>query len=286
MTFGDFERILHKALANHHAASEKKAIYQLVVEHFTGIPYSKQRILMAQHVPADMQGQFLQTAEKLSEGMPVQYALGEAWFMERTFLVSPAVLIPRPETEELVHWVVDTAKEDKFFNPEIIDIGTGSGCIAISIAKLLPAAKVTAIDISNDALLMAKENAKKLEAAIAFKHLNFLEPQAQASLGMFDYIVSNPPYIPALEMEKMESHVTEWEPAVALFTPNQNPQLFYEQIILFSKKHLKPAGIIFMEGHQDYLPDTEKLFRKSGYKTKLKKDIHGNLRMLMARLRT
>jgi release factor glutamine methyltransferase len=286
MTFGDFEKFLRETLGTRITEGEKKAIYHMVIEYFTGIPRTGQRKMIAENLPEDICTQLKESAEKLRYGMPVQYVLGEAWFLNRKFAVGPAVLIPRPETEELVLWLVEKVKECNWEAPFIIDIGTGSGCIAVSVAIMLSESKVTAIDISKEALLMAVENAKRLEANLTFKQLNFLDEQQRATLGTFDMIVSNPPYIPTSESVMMESHVTAWEPSVALFTPNHHPQIFYEQIIDFSREHLSPDGFIFLEGHQDYLPETEKLFTNAGFETEIKKDIHGNLRMLMARFKS
>ena len=162
------------------------------------------------------------TLQELLLHKPVQYVLGEAWFYRMKLKVNEHVLIPRPETEELVEQLIKDRKS-KLTDPAILDIGTGSGCIPIAIKKNLPASKLTAIDVSKDALALAKENAALHNAHIIFKELDFLDESTWNSLPAFDIIISNPPYIPINEKEKLSKNVTDFEPHLALFVPNKSP---------------------------------------------------------------
>ena len=171
---------------------------------------------------------------------PVQYVTREAWFYNMKLKVDEHVLIPRPETEELVKLVLDAAKDAEVLNPSILDIGTGSGCIAIAVKKNLPAASITAIDVSESALAIAKDNAAVQQTEIKFLKINFLEESQWASLPVFDVLISNPPYIPMDEKEKMDKNVTSFEPHQALFVPDRSPLLFYEKI---AHEHSKYATV-------------------------------------------
>jgi release factor glutamine methyltransferase len=282
MTFGEIEKVLIQFLPSYYSEGESKAILHLIVEHFTGVQRSRQRKLWQENIPADTELKILDAIVKLGTGMPVQYVLGEAWFLGQKFTVDNSVLIPRPETEELVFWAVEAIQQTGIANPSLIDIGTGSGCIAVSIAKMLPNAKVTAIDISEDALNITMTNAKQLGAAINCIPIDFLDEKEWSALGHYDLIVSNPPYIPMLERDNMEAHVADWEPSVALFTPDNDPQIFYKKIIQFSKSNGNIGAQIFLEGHQDYLSETKQIFEEAGFLTELKKDINNNKRMLKA----
>lgn len=228
------------------------------------------------------------TAEKLIQDTlaellghkPVQYILGEAWFYGLKFKVNNQVLIPRPETEELVEQLI-TDRKSKLTDPAILDIGTGSGCIPVSIKKHLPASKVTTIDISENALALAKENAAAHNAYINFLSLDFLNEQSWSGLPVFDVIISNPPYIPLTEKEKLAKNVTDFEPHLALFVPDGNPLLFYEKIAEFGKDHLKPNGKIYLETHEDLAGKSAALFRHHYQTVIIKRDMYGKERMLL-----
>ena len=218
--------------------------------------------------------------KRLLAHTPVQYVTGNAWFLKKTFTVSPAVLIPRPETEELVLEVIHAS--GKKSKPSVIDIGTGSGCIAISIKTLLPASAVTAVDISGEALEIAKQNAVSNNAEVNFQQQDFLDPFKWDSMGKYDVIVSNPPYIPVDEKEKLEKNVADHEPGLALFTPAGQPLIFYEKIALFGKEHLKAAGKVLVEVHEDRANDVAGIFNKLGYDTSTKKDMFEKERIVIA----
>jgi release factor glutamine methyltransferase len=231
------------------------------------------------------------TSEQLNKALvqvlehkPIQYILGEGWFYNMKLKVNENVLIPRPETEELVEWIVTTATHQA---PavSILDIGTGSGCISIALKKHLHAATITAIDISKGALDVANENALTQKAHVQFLEFNFLDESKWKELPPFDMIVSNPPYIPIKEKEGLDKNVTNYEPHTALFVPDNEPLLFYKKIADFGKEHLNYNGKIFVEVHVDYAEQTVTVFKERNYNyVDLKKDMYGRDRMIMARL--
>ncbi len=223
---------------------------------------------------------------------PVQQVLGETWFFKMKFKVNENVLIPRPETEELVDLVIQDVREKiKIQNPksddqpeilQILEIGSGSGCIPIALKKNLPAAEVTSIDISADALLIAKENAIINNVSVNFLHCDFLNEDSWRHLPSFDIIVSNPPYIPLDEKEKLDKNVVDFEPHLALFVPTNSPLLFYIKIADFGQNHLKEGGKIFAETHEDYASDCIELFTAGYINTEIKKDLQGKNRFIVS----
>lgn len=215
---------------------------------------------------------------------PIQYVTGEAWFFNLKLSVNEHVLIPRPETEELVQLVLDSPIAHSNPSPAILDIGTGSGCIALAIKHNLPEAAVTAIDVSKEALYIAAINAAIYEATIQFKNIDFLAETLWADLPMFDIIISNPPYIPVKQKENLDTNVTAYEPHQALFVPDNAPLLFYEKIAAFGIKHLNPNGQLFMETHEDFAKETAALFTESYTNVIIKKDLFGKERMVVATL--
>lgn len=212
--------------------------------------------------------------------IPVQYVLGKTNFFGLDFEVNPAVLIPRPETEELVDWIIESQKENsKDQNLRIIDIGTGSGCIAISLAKNIPNAQVTALDVSVDALATAHKNAQNNKVTVVFKNQNILEITDLQE--QFDVIVSNPPYVRDLEKIEIKKNVLDYEPHLALFVENDNALIFYKKIAELAQKNLKPNGFLFFEINQYLGREMIGMLEEMGFKNIiLKKDIYGNDRMI------
>lgn len=211
---------------------------------------------------------------RLKHGEPVQYVIGHTTFCDLTFNVRKGCLIPRPETEELCHWI---ARE---YNKKIdvLDIGTGSGCIAISLKKLLPNARITAWDISSEAIDIAKENASLNNATVLFTQQDALNPPNDSK--KWDVIVSNPPYICRKEASHMESNVLDYEPDCALFIPDDKPLLFYQSIIRYAQNALKPGGSLFFEINPIYADDIMNLYSKHGFiDITLRKDFEGRTRM-------
>jgi release factor glutamine methyltransferase len=224
---------------------------------------------------------------RLLKHEPMQYILGNAWFYGNKFIVTPDTLIPRSETEELVELILNTVANDKVFdnsNPKIIDIGTGSGCIAISLKLNLPHADVWALDKSSAALAIAKQNVKELNAQIQFIGDDILYINQAETAQFFDIIVSNPPYILENEQENMHENVLAFEPHQALFVANNKPLLFYEAIANYALKYLKPNGYLFFEINQQFGNQTVNMLQEKGFlDIKLFQDINGNDRMVMAR---
>lgn len=210
---------------------------------------------------------------------PIQYIIEEAWFYDTPFYVNKHTLIPRPETEELVDFIIKENKSKK--NLSIVDIGTGTGCIPITLKRKIPDATIWAIDISTKALHIAKMNAATYHTDINFLAMDFLAVKND-SFPLLDIIVSNPPYIPQSEEQLMDATVTKHEPHTALFVPDNNPLVFYEQIKNFAKSQLKNEGIVYVETHYQYALNVAAIFSAAAFETTIIKDITGNNRFVKA----
>lgn len=220
---------------------------------------------------------------RLEQGEPVQYVIGTAQFCNLTFRVTPDTLIPRPETEELVGWVASLLPSEAPCS--VLDVGTGTGCIAISLAKQFPRAQVTAWDISEGALVVAQQNAETNGVTVDFRRMDVLEVvnESAASTPSSDvlYIVSNPPYICERERAEMEAHVLDYEPASALFVPDTDPLLFYRALARLGQQ--LNAAAVLVEINQAYGQETVRMFQSSGYSNvELRRDIYGKDRMIKA----
>jgi len=232
----------------------------------------------------EMDNIFFQDAlKRLKEETPIQYIIGETEFYGLPFKVNPDVLIPRPETEELVAWILKEAKQKKEI--KILDIGTGSGCIAISLARHLPHATVYAIDISKEALKVAAQNAILNKVQVHFIEKDILTKinpsKRDLEFEKFDIIVSNPPYIRDLEKHEIQNNVLQNEPNIALFVKDENPLLFYDRISDFAKEHLNLNGLLYFEINQYLGKENLALLENKGFKNiELRKDIFGNDRMI------
>jgi release factor glutamine methyltransferase len=218
--------------------------------------------------------------EQLKKEIPIQYILGVTHFYGLEFEVNSAVLIPRPETEELVDWIVQKSKiKNQKSKIKILDIGTGSGCIAISLAKNLPNAEVFALDVSEQALATAKKNAELNQVTIQFLHQSILETEDLAQ--EFDLIVSNPPYVRELEKQEIKKNVLDNEPHLALFVEDNDALIFYRKIAQLAQKNLNSEGQLYFEINQYLGQEMLDLLRKMGFKNcELRKDIYGNDRMI------
>ena len=222
---------------------------------------------------------------ELLQHRPVQYVLNEAWFYKMKFFVNDDVLIPRPETEELVEWIVNDFEESNLNSRKrlrILDIGSGSGCISIALKKELPKADIMAIDISEKALEVAQKNARELNASVDFLQIDFLDENKWNALFQYDIIVCNPPYIPLKEKANLGRNVIDFEPAVALFVEDDNSYIFYQKIAQFSKNHLNVTGRIYLEVHELQAEDIKGILENEDFTATIKKDIYGKNRMVKA----
>jgi len=281
MTTGEIYNDFRNKLKTIYDDREAENICDWVFENVTGLKKWKRRENQNNKL-ADTDSVKIKThLGELLKHKPVQYVLQEAWFYKRKFFVNENVLIPRPETEELVEWIVSDFKKEKYSKPiNIIDIGTGSGCIPVSLKKELPETSITAIDVSDKALSVAKINAEELDATIDFFKVDFLNENEWEMLSRYDIIVSNPPYIPLNEKEILAKNVTEFEPAIALFVENNDPFIFYKKIAGFAKSHLKQSGEIYVEVHEEYAKEAGSIFESSGFLVEIKNDIYGKQRMI------
>ncbi len=225
---------------------------------------------------------FDKVKQRLEKQEPIQYILGQSDFYGMSFKVSPDVLIPRPETEELVDWIIkDQSKKTSL---TILDIGTGSGCIAVSLAKKLPKSRVYAIDVSEQALEIAKENAKNNKVEVIFIKEDILK--VESLFQKFDIIVSNPPYVREIEKQEMKPNVLHNEPSLALFVSDKNPLLFYEKIAILANEKLNNDGMLYFEINQYLSFETKKRIEEIGFiSVEVREDIYGNKRMIRACVR-
>lgn len=279
MTTAQFENEFKTKLKNIYDDREANNIADWVFENVTGLKKLQRR--HDQNALSNTQKiQIENYLEELLESKPVQYVLKEAWFYKRKFFVNEDTLIPRPETEELVGWVIHDLKETQKNKIQIIDIGTGSGCIPVSLKLELPDAAVDAVDISEKAILVAQKNANVLKTSINFLQLNFLQNKKWLSLGKYEVIISNPPYIPIREKKILSKNVVDFEPGIALFVENNDPFIFYKKIVEFAQQHLTNDGKIYVEIHEEYASDVKNIFENAGFTATSKKDIYGKERML------
>jgi len=268
-------RQLWQRLVPVYGEGEAQAIARLIYEVRYGLTLSDLLMGRDSSVPQD---ELEQIAIRLEQQEPVQYILGQADFCGRAFVVNEHVLIPRPETAELCQWIVPSKK--------ILDIGTGSGCIAITLAAEMPEAEVTAWDISEEALKVAEENAKRTDVHVKFEQVDILHlPSSILHLtSAFDLIVSNPPYICNKERETMETNVLEHEPHTALFVPDDNPLLFYRAIAQYGQTALKEGGWLYFEINPLYAEPLQDMFSKMSYHDiEIKEDQYGKQRMIRAK---
>ena len=267
---------LIQTLTPMHGAQEARAIVYALLEDVFGLRRTDVLLGKFEALSEAEKLHFARCAKRLSEGEPLQYVVGTAPFGDLRFEVTPATLIPRPETLELVEWVV--AEEKKRPSLRLVDIGTGSGCIAISLAKLLHQAKVSAWDISAEALAVARRNAEQNGVAVDFKQVDVLNITEAET---YDCIVSNPPYICEDEKAEMTDSVLLHEPHTALFVPNNDPLRFYRAIAELGVRNLSPGGTLYFEINRAYGAETCDLLRELGFQSvELRKDFYGNDRMV------
>ena len=277
MLIQEFKHHFFLELSNDYPETEIQSFFNILIEF--KLHLSRIQLALEHNFELDRDDlDFLENALlKLKNQIPVQYIVGETAFCGLLFKVDKNVLIPRPETEELVEWIFQNHKKNESI--KILDIGTGSGCIAISLAKNLPNAEVFALDVSAEALDVAKKNASMNAVKVDFIQADILTIEKLPDT--FDVIVSNPPYVRESEKDLMQQNVLSNEPHIALFVENENPLLFYDKIAELAKNHLTENGVLYFEINQYLGMETVDLLKTKGFKNiELKKDIYGVDRMV------
>lgn len=259
--------------------NEIDAIYALVIQHVLGLSRAD-RVLYASESPeAAKESELLRILERLKKDEPIQYILGKSEFYGLDLAVNSSVLIPRSETEELVRWVLDSAENKA---PRILDLGTGSGCIALALKKELPQAVVFGVDKSPEALKLAGQNARMLDLDVEFELFDILQDDLKGN-GSFDIMVSNPPYVRFSERELMKANVLKYEPEMALFVTDADPLVFYKRIADLGRDYLSKGGLLFFEINEEYGQEVLKMLAGKGYMdTQLRRDLNGRDRMIKA----
>ena len=268
---------IEEGLANIYSDGEIKALTRIIATELLGVSQMAYFLKDNITLTAEQEALLDNAIERLKKQEPIQYILGYCDFCGLRFKVTPATLIPRPETSELVEWIASEATGSE----SILDIGTGSGCIAISLAHRVPQSTVTAWDISHEAIAVATENSKANGLAVTFGQVDILAYEPTGEL--FDIIVSNPPYIKENEKGSMHANVLDWEPHTALFVPDNDPLLFYRTIAEKSLTLLKPGGRLFFEINRAHGKETKEMLAALGYTDiELRKDFAENDRMIRA----
>ncbi len=282
MKIRDYRTGFISALSSLYDEKEAENFFYLTLEDFRNLKRVDLALNPEVVVPEDEIPQWDFVLEQLKKEIPIQYILGKAHFCGMEFEVNDHVLIPRPETEELVEWIISNQRGITL-PPKILDIGTGSGCIAVALAKSLRGAKVSAIDVSQAALAMAQKNAKRNNTDVHFIHKDILKTE---NLGeKYDVIVSNPPYVRHQEKAEIRKNVLENEPHLALFVNDDDALLFYRKIAQLAKESLSGNGMLYFEINQYLAKETMDLLEKTGFGfLELRKDIYGNDRMILAKL--
>lgn len=288
MLLKEIKEIFHKELGEIYPKEEIDSFFYSCIEHYLKLERFILAIQPGITLTKEEEQPLFEALSELKLEKPLQYILGTAHFMDLELEVNENVLIPRPETEELVQWILlDTEQSGRVIERsrndcslQILDIGTGSGCIAIALAKHLPNVKVFALDVSEDALNVAQKNAASNGVDITFLHEDILNTELELD---FDVIVSNPPYVRELEKNEIQKNVKDFEPDTALFVPDEDPLLFYRAIIDFAENHLSEKGKLYFEINQYLGEETKALFHARNFsEIELRKDMFGNDRMLKA----
>ncbi len=291
MLLKEIKNIFHKELDDSYPKEEVASFFYMLIEHYLGL----ERFVLAMQpnlvVTKEEEQPLFEALSQLRLHHPIQYIIGTSNFMDMDFSVDENVLIPRPETEELVRWIVEEVgpseatiqgnnKDEKQGKRlTILDIGTGSGCIAVSLAKNLPNYEVHALDVSPEALQVARKNAQANKVDVTFVEIDILD--IGDSAVKYDLIVSNPPYVREQEKKDMHKNVADHEPGLALFVSDKHPLKFYEAIARFAGKNLKENGSLFLEINQYLAKETDQLLKDYNFsEIELRKDMFGNFRMM------
>lgn len=278
MLFLDYKKRFLATLKNEYPVEEINSFFNILIAHYLKVT----RLELALNPEKMLSSEEIKLFDKISLQLknhePIQYIIGVTEFFGLKFQVNKKVLIPRPETEELVSWMLLDLAEKKNSSLKILDIGTGSGCIAISLAKNLPIARVSGLDISEEALKIASSNAEANGVKVDFQNQDILN--VNKPLNSFNVIVSNPPYVRDLEKKEMHRNVLENEPEGALYVRDNNPLIFYEAITKLAQDSLSAGGALYFEINQYLAKETEQVMKSANFETSLRKDIFGNFRMI------
>lgn len=271
---------IEKELAGLYPKTEIKAFVRLILEHVFGLSYTDQVLQRRQKADERLRKTVVEVVERLKAFEPIQYVLGETEFFGMKLKVNPAVLIPRPETEELISWILEQRTEG---NPAVLDVGTGSGCIALALKKSFKGAEVWAVDFSQQALQIARENGRKNSLDVNFFQADILSWE-NYEWRNFSLIVSNPPYVRESEKGVMSDNVLKYEPETALFVPDSDPLLFYRRIAEFAQRHLEENGWLYFEINEAFGNETHRLLENAGFcSVETKHDLSGKARMIRCR---
>ncbi len=283
MKIGELETLYQFKLEALYDGEEASALFRLAAEHVLGLPFTQLRMLRDTAIDLINEQQLLSMLSDLKLGKPIQHILGEAHFYGLVFKVNENVLIPRPETEELVDWIIsDSNSRFTADGLKILDIGTGSGCIPVTLKKHLQQAEVSALDVSEEAIAVAKLNATQIGVEVRFISADILTFSSELK---FDVIASNPPYIRYLEKSEMHDNVLAHEPHLALFVSNENPLIFYKAIADFALTNLNPKGALYFEINEYLGQETVDMLIGKGFENiELRKDMQGKDRMICCRL--
>ncbi len=275
----DLKVVWFNKLQEIYPPAEAKQFINLLILNKLGLSRTDQALQIDYRISESEMVWFHQAVKQLLQEKPLQYILGHTTFYDLPLEVNEAVLIPRPETEELIELIL---KENKQTAPRIIDLGTGSGCIALALKKNLPQAKVKGIDISQEALQVAQNNAKALSLEVDFNLCNLLDADS-CIRGEYDIMVSNPPYVTDSDKKSMQKNVLNYEPGLALFVTNADPLQFYRPIAHLALKHLRQHGKLYVEINEKFGTDCADLFHQKGLKdVQIHQDIHGKQRFVSA----
>ena len=296
MKMQEAEQWLRKELLPLYGEGEATAMTNMIMEHLTGLERPARMNQKDEPLNVHQLHHLTEINQRIHQHEPVQYIIGENWFAGMKLYVDKSVLIPRPETEELVQWIIQDVKAagiDVFQNKEdeadktntlkILDVGTGSGCIALALKKQMPKAEVWGCDISEEALNVARRNGSDLDIRVDFQGVDFLDRDQQKFLPTVDIIVSNPPYVPMKDRDTMHNNVKDHEPSLALFVSDDDPLVFYKALAEFGKHRLHNNGSIYCEVYENLGDEVVQLFRYHGYNPiELRKDMQGKNRMVKA----
>jgi release factor glutamine methyltransferase len=294
MKIGEAETWLTGHLQTIYDRKEAANISALVMEHLTHLNRMERSLERKASLTAHQLHHLTEMTQRLKKHEPVQYVVGQAWFAGLKLYVDPTVLIPRPETEELVDWIIKDVKAsglpvfsndgvvaDKTTELKIIDVGTGSGCIALALKKAMPLAEVWGCDISEEALNVARRNGSESNIRVDFQGINFLDSAQQKFLPSVEIIVSNPPYISEKDKATIPNNVISYEPHAALFVPNNDALVFYKALAQFGKNRLHEGGSIYVEINENSAAEVVQLFIEQGYTNlEIRKDMQGKDRMV------